>query len=161
MHWSDDAAYGTDAAYAVDDADADDALMLLMCWCYWGADAADALMLLMILMCWSNDAADALMLIKCKLVSSPFLWDSLIIWVSHSCTTSSYKVVTIWPIIATPTGALLVDRLVPHLCACTSWKSAWGSLRRYFHWQSFHFRYTFPSCALSPLLLCFRGKTTR
>ena len=38
----------------------------------------DALMLLMLLL-----------LIKCKLVSSTSQWDSLIIWVSHSCTTSS------------------------------------------------------------------------
>ena len=48
------------------------------CWCCW--------------CCWCADAADVLMvalLIKCKLVSSPSKWHGLIIWVLHSCTTSS------------------------------------------------------------------------
>ena len=55
--------------------DATDALMLLMCWC---ADAA----------CWCADAdvAD-----KMQIGVQPiFKWESLIIWVSYSCTTSSF-----------------------------------------------------------------------
>ena len=45
------------------------------CWCCCCTDAADQMMLLL--------------LIKCKLVLKPILRDSLIIWVSHSCTMSS------------------------------------------------------------------------